>query len=300
MRINNPFKLISQPKILLYCFIVGSLIWFFNELNNRSNASMFYPINFNYDNKDELIEVISPPNSIEISINGTGWNLLRNLLKLNITEVEYNINKPSQTKFILSNSLLPYIAQSLENVNLNFVVTDSIFLNIEKKINKELKVLIDTSKISIADNFQRVSDFVLSHDKIYVEGPQSIINSLPNTYLINTRETSNLSSDFNEDFTVEIIHQNLSINPEKINLSFNIEEFVQEEIILKVDFYEENFSLDTSVLVLYKIKKGLEISPNDSLCVTLRKEEDYLIPEINGPDVIQVLNISPNSFILDK
>ena len=300
MRINNPFKLISQPKILLYCFFVGSLIWFFNELNNRSNASMLYPINFNYDNKEELIEVIPPPNSIEISINGTGWNLLRNLLKLNITEVEYNINKPSQTKFILSNSLLPYIAQSLENVNVNFVVTDSIFINIEKKINKELKVLVDTSKISIADNFQIVSDFALSHDKIYVEGPQSIINSLPNTYFINTSETSNLSSDFNEDFTVEIIHQNLSINPEKINLSFNIEEFVQEEIILKVDFYEENFLLDTSVVVLYKIKKGVEISPNDSLYVTLRKEEDYLIPEVNGPDEIQVLNISPNSFILDK
>ena len=70
MRINNPLKLISQPKIFFYCFITGFLIWFFNELNNRSNVSMYYPINFKYDIKEEYIEVLSPPDAIQISING--------------------------------------------------------------------------------------------------------------------------------------------------------------------------------------------------------------------------------------
>ena len=127
MGIKNPSSIISQPKILLYCFIAGFFIWLFNELNNRSNANIQYPINFNYKDNDELFVVNPPPKFIEISINGTGWNLLRNLLKLNIRSAEYQINKPSQTKFLISSSLIPNISQSLEGVNLNYVVTDSIF-----------------------------------------------------------------------------------------------------------------------------------------------------------------------------
>ena len=144
MRIKNPSSLISQPKILLYCFVVGFFIWLFNELNNRSNATMLYPIDFKYENKEEFIVVSSPPKFIEISINGTGWNLLRNLLKMNIRSAEYNINKPSQTKFVLSSSLIPNISESLENVDLNYVVTDSIFFSIEQKKSKELTIKVDT------------------------------------------------------------------------------------------------------------------------------------------------------------
>ncbi len=300
MRINNPLKLISQPKIFFYCFITGFLIWFFNELNNRSNVSMYYPINFKYDIKEEYIEVLSPPDAIQISINGTGWNLLRNILKINIQAIEYNINKPLKTKFILSNSLLPSVSQSLENVNLNYIVTDSIFLNIENKIGKELDVLIDSSKILIADGFERVSDFALSHNKIYIEGPQSIIHSLPNTYLLKSDKIINLSSNFDEDIIIEKIDKDVLVNPESINLSFKIEEFVQEEIILKVNFQDENFKIDTSVTVLYKMKKGDEPISDDSFFVNLRKKDGYLIPEINGIQDVQILNIYPNSFILDK
>ena len=96
---------------------MGFFIWLFNELNNRSNAILLYPIEFNYDDKDELFVISPPPSFIEISINGTGWNLVRNLLKFNIKSAEYNINKPSQTKFLLSNSLIPNISKSLENVD---------------------------------------------------------------------------------------------------------------------------------------------------------------------------------------
>ena len=300
MRINNPLKLISQPKIFFYCFIAGFLIWFFNELNNRSNASMYYPINFKYDIKEEHIEVLSPPDAIQISINGTGWNLLRNILKINIQAIEYNINKPLQTKFILSNSLLPSVSQSLENVNLNYIVTDSIFLNIENKMGKELDVLIDSSSISIADGFERVSDFTLSHNKIYIEGPRSIINSLPNTYLLKSDNIINLTSNFDEDIIIEKIDKDVLVNPESINLSFKIEEFVQEEIIIKVNFQDGNFKIDTSVTVLYKMKKGDEPISDDSLFVNLIKKDGYLIPEVNSIQDVQILNISPNSFILDK
>ena len=298
MRKFSPSNLISQPKILLYCFVAGSLIWFFNELNNRSNATMNYPINFNYNLSEELIEVTPPPKTVEISINGTGWNLLRNLLKLNIVDVEYNINRPLQTKFILSSSLVPYISESLENVSLNYVVTDSILMNIEKK-HKRDRGFSRLIKFFFTSGHERVSDFILSNDKLTVEGPQSILNSLPDQYYLNSKEVSGLNSDFNENISVDIIGDLISVSPEVINLNFKVVEYIEEEVRLNVNFNENNYNLDTSVVVTYKFRRGEELTKPDSIFVTLRKEDNVLIPIVNDTDLIQILDIYPNSFILD-
>jgi len=299
MGIKNPSSIISQPKILLYCFIAGFFIWLFNELNNRSNANIQYPINFNYKDNDELFVVNPPPKFIEISINGTGWNLLRNLLKLNIRSAEYQINKPSQTKFLISSSLIPNISQSLEGVNLNYVVTDSIFFNIELKSTKNLNVIIDSSKISFKENFEKVSNILLSHNEIKVEGPQSLISSLEEDYTVSI-DNQNISSNYDEDIKIEGLNEYLTATPDKINLSFEVMEFINEQVSLKVYYEEGNYSLDTLVIVSYKIKKGDVFTDDDSLYVNLKNESSLIIPEIVAPPNIQILNIYPNSFILDK
>ena len=299
MRVKNPSGFISQPKILLYCFVVGFFIWLFNELNNRSDATILYPINFKYEDSDELFVVDAPPKFIDISINGTGWNLLRNLLKLNIKSAEYNINKPTQTKFILSSSLFPNISQSLEGVNLNYVVTDSILFNIEIKSNRNLKILVDTSDISFRDNFERVGDILTSHNEIKVEGPQSIIKSLDGEYIIKI-EDQNIDSDYDEEVRIEDLNKFLTPNPDKINLSFKVAEFMNEEVSLNAFYVDDNFTIDTLIVVSYKIKKGEELTDADSLYINFIKESGAITPEIVAPQKIKILNISPNSFILDK
>ena len=299
MRVKNPSGFISQPKILLYCFVVGFFIWLFNELNNKSDATILYPINFKYEHSDELFVVDAPPKFIDISINGTGWNLLRNLLKLNIKSAEYNINKPTQTKFILSSSLFSNISQSLEGVNLNYVVTDSILFNIELKSNRNLKILVDTSDISFRDNFERVGDILTSHNEIKVEGPQSIIKSLDDEYIIKI-EDQNIDSDYDEEVRIEDLNKFLTPNPDKINLSFKVTEFMNEEVSLNAFYVDDNFTIDTLIVVSYKIKKGEELTDADSLYINFIKDSGAITPEIVAPQKIKILNISPNSFILDK
>jgi len=299
MRIKNPSGFISQPKILLYCFVIGFFIWLFNELNNRSNATILYPIDFKYEDNDKLFVIDAPPKFIDISINGTGWNLLRNLLKLNIQSAEYNINKPTQTKYILSSSLFPNISQSLEGVNLNYILTDSILFNIELKSSRNLKIIVDISDISFRDKFERVGDILTSHNEIKVEGPQSIIKSLDDEYTIKI-EDQNIDSDYSEEIKIEVLNDYLTVTPDRIDVSFEVAEFVKEEVSLKVNYLKDNFSLDTLIIVSFKIKKGDVLDESDSLYVNLKTESSLLIPEIVAPSNIQILKISPNSFILDK
>jgi hypothetical protein len=54
MRIFNPLKLLSQPRILVFCVLIGSFISFFNELNSISDTTIKYPMAYNYENQNNL------------------------------------------------------------------------------------------------------------------------------------------------------------------------------------------------------------------------------------------------------
>ena len=195
--------------------------------------------------------------------------------------------------------MFPNISQSLEGVNLNYVATDSILFNIELKSNRNLKILVDTSDISFEDNFERVGDILTSHNEIKVEGPQSIIKSLDDEYIIKI-EDQNIDSDYDEEVRIEDLNKFLTPNPDKINLSFKVAEFMNEEVSLNAFYVDDNFTIDTLIVVSYKIKKGEELTDADSLYINFIKESGAITPEIVAPQKIKILNISPNSFILDK
>jgi len=299
MRIKNPLSLISQPKIFLYCLLVGSLIWVFNELNNRTNVTIFYPINFQYDNPESLVILEPIPDFVEISINGTGWNLLRNLLKINIREAEYKLNNPAQTKYLLSSSLIPNISESLEKIGLNYVVTDSVFFNIELKKTKSLILKLDESTIKLRDNFKVVSDITISDDSIHINGPESLINNLPDEYLVEIKE-NNINRDFNSNIRIEPFDDFSETSPNSIRVSFLVSEFVNDEINLNLKYTQDEYNIDTTVLVTYQIEKGLELSDEDSLYLSYELINGSVIPKVVGTSKIEIIDLTPNSIKLDR
>ena len=299
MRIKNPLSFISQPKIFLYCFLAGSLIWLFNELNNRSNATIFYPINFEYDEPENFIEVEPNPNLVEVSINGTGWNLLRNLLKINIKKAEYKLNNPSQTKHILSSSLVPNISESLENISLNYVVTDSVFFNIELIKKKSLTLKFDSLGIELRDNFKLVSDVNISDEIINIKGPESLINTLPDEYLLKLKE-NNIGRNFNSDISIESFGDFSEVSPKSVNVNFLVSEFINDEITFDLIYDQDGYDIDTTIVVSYEIEKGIKLDEEDSIYLSYNIINGNIIPEVLGNTKIEVIDLIPNSIKLDR
>ena len=299
MRIKNPLSFISQPKIFLYCFLAGSLIWLFNELNNRSNATIFYPINFEYDEPENFIEVEPNPNLVEVSINGTGWNLLRNLLKINIKKAEYKLNNPSQTKHILSSSLIPNISESLENISLNYVVTDSVFFNIELIKTKSLILKFDSLGIELRDNFKVVSDVKISDEIIIIKGPESLINTLPDEYLLKLKE-NNIGRNFNSDISIESFGNFSEVSPKSVNVNFLVSEFINDEITFDLIYDQDGYDIDTTIVVTYDIEKDIKLDEEDSIYLSYNIINGNIIPEVLGTTKIEVIDLIPNSIKLDR
>ena len=299
MRIKNPLSVISQPKIFFYCFLAGSLIWLFNELNNRSNATIFYPINFEYDEPENFIEIEPNPNLVEISINGTGWNLLRNLFKINIKKAEYKLNNPAQIKYVPSSSLIPNISESLENISLNYVVTDSVFFNIELKKTKSLMLKFDSLGVDLRDNFKVVSDIIISDEIISVQGPESLINNLPDEYFLKLKE-KNIGRNINSNISIEPFGNFSEVSPNIVTVNFLVSEFINDEITLDLKYDEDGYDIDTIIVVTYEMEKGIKLDDEDSLYLSYKIINETIIPEVLGASKIEVIDLIPNSIKLDR
>ena len=299
MRIKNPLSVISQPKIFFYCFLAGSLIWLFNELNNRSNATIFYPINFEYDEPENFIEIEPNPNLVEISINGTGWNLLRNLFKINIKKAEYKLNNPAQIKYVPSSSLIPNISESLENISLNYVVTDSVFFNIELKKTKSLMLKFDSLGVDLRDNFKVVSDIIISDEIISVQGPESLINNLPDEYFLKLKE-KNIGRNINSNISIEPFGNFSEVSPNIVTVNFLVSEFINDEITLDLKYDEDGYDIDTTIVVTYEMEKGIKLDDEDSLYLSYKIINETIIPEVLGASKIEVIDLIPNSIKLDR
>tara|TARA_B100001094_G_scaffold143356_1_gene138886 strand:- start:194 stop:1093 length:900 start_codon:yes stop_codon:yes gene_type:complete len=299
MRIKNPLSVISQPKIFFYCFLAGSLIWLFNELNNRSNATIFYPINFEYDEPENFIEIEPNPNLVEISINGTGWNLLRNLFKINIKKAEYKLNNPAQIKHVPSSSLIPNISESLENISLNYVVTDSVFFNIELKKTKSLMLKFDSLGVDLRDNFKVVSDIIISDEIISVQGPESLINNLPDEYFLKLKE-KNIGRNINSNISIEPFGNFSEVSPNIVTVNFLVSEFINDEITLDLKYDEDGYDIDTIIVVTYEMEKGIKLDDEDSLYLSYKIINETIIPEVLGASKIEVIDLIPNSIKLDR
>ena len=299
MRIKNPLSVISQPKIFFYCFLAGSLIWLFNELNNRSNATIFYPINFEYDEPENFIEIEPNPNLVEISINGTGWNLLRNLFKINIKKAEYKLNNPAQIKYVPSSSLIPNISESLENISLNYVVTDSVFFKIELKKTKSLMLKFDSLGVDLRDNFKVVSDIIISDEIISVQGPESLINNLPDEYFLKLKE-KNIGRNINSNISIEPFGNFSEVSPNIVTVNFLVSEFINDEITLDLKYDEDGYDIDTTIVVTYEMEKGIKLDDEDSLYLSYKIINETIIPEVLGASKIEVIDLIPNSIKLDR
>lgn len=299
MRIFNPSKLVSQPRIFILCFFIGSFIWFFNELNSTSDTTVKYPLVFEYENKSDYVVLEPLPSFIDISINGTGWNLLRNIFQFNIKKATYTINKPSQTKFILSPILTPMISESLENVKLNYIVGDSIFLNIDDLINKKVNLIIDSTLIDLENNYKIISPLKLSNNQVFFYGPRSLINNIPDTLNLEVDDKS-INNDFNKEISI-IKNKNEFINydPSSINLQFEVSEFIENKIEINHSHIEGDFNIDTVFTISYLIQSGMKLNLEDSFEINLISNDDILLPSfLHIPEGIEIVSIFPEKIII--
>lgn len=246
----------------MFSIMGAATFWLFRALNEQHSAMISYPIEFVF-NRDSTVVMNPLPTAIEIDVSSGGWNLFRRTLIFVVDPLKVELDNPSEVNFLTQSFLSPIVEDQLEGLKINYIVTDTLFLNIERKITKRMRLKVDSLNLSLEKDYQLVSSINLRPDHVILIGPESIINSFETDFDI-TPDDNGIDEDFDSMVEVPIVFKDLiQSDPSEINVSFEVDKF--KNVVIEVPIALQNFPInntpmlqDSTVNLTYRVNESFE------------------------------------------
>lgn len=246
-------------RVILLCVFAATTFWILNALNENYSTTLKYPLQFIYD-QEEYIAVDKLPEEIQVNVSGLGWNLFRNSMGIKVTPLRIILETPTEVNKITSGALPALISDQMNDVELNYVLTDTLNINIDKRVQRKFLLDIDSANIPLEDNYRITTKVRQTPDSVLLEGPSGIINNMPDTLLLELPQTD-IDSDYKEAVSVLTPNNNLiTRNPPAANITFGVSEFVKdgENVSLKTANFPKSgmaYIKDNAVPVKFLVSK---------------------------------------------
>ena len=281
----------------------AATFWLFRALNKSHSALISYPIEFVF-NIDSTVVMNPLPTTIKIDVSSGGWNLFRRTLIFSIDPIKVELDNPSEVNFLTQSFLSPIVEDQLKGLTINYIATDTLFLSIERKITKRMRLKVDSLSLPLEEDHQLISNITIQPDHVVLIGPESIINSFETDFYI-TLDENNIDEDFDGRVEVPIVFEDLiQSDPGEVNVSFEVDKF--KNVKIGVPIILQNFPsnrvttlLDSIVNVNYRVKESFkeEFSSEDFYVVLdydFLKTDSLGVPVlIKYPDTLRTVSMDP-------
>lgn len=221
-------------KAVALCFLAATVFWFFNAINKDYATNVQFPLQFEY-NHEKFVPTKALPAQVTINVSGSGWDLLRNSsYGLRQPTLTVPLERPTEVKKIVCSTLPPLFASQLGKLEINYLVTDTLFLQLESKDIHKFKIVFDEASVTFKDELGRISPIVILPDSIHMEGPKSLLHDLPDSIVLGY-SGKRIASNFRESIEVTVDNEMIKRNPPVVEVMFEVGEVVQVERHVKVD-----------------------------------------------------------------
>lgn len=247
-------------KAVSLCFVAATVFWFFNALNKDYSTNLRFKVNFEFD-RDRYIPVDPLPAAVFMNVSGNGWDLLRKSLGFNLPDMNIQLDRPTEVKKIVGSTLPALLAGQLGNLQINHVVTDTLYLSLDPKETKKVKVVVDPSRFSFETGFGRLSPIVVLPDSIELNGPRSIVNKMADSLVLDIEE-SGITNNFREEVEVKLADiDRIKRNPATVEVIFEVVEWIEvnKKVRLEVQNLPKGIRLNLvkdSITCTVQIPKG--------------------------------------------
>lgn len=212
----------------MVCFLLATVIWLLNALNKESyTMTVQYPIQFVYDHT-KYVPTTQLPKSITVSVTGSGWNLIRkSWLPFRSDPVRYVVAHPLETTSINTASLAAQLTDHTQDVHVNFVAGDTLDLSFDRLTVKEVPLVVDSTKINLADRVVISSLINVSPSSVRLSGPARLLRAMPDTLRL-TIPARRLSNNYDEELRLNLPrHPLIQASADRALVSFEVTELLQ-------------------------------------------------------------------------
>lgn len=239
-------KILGNWKVVVLSFLGATTFWFFSALGKDYNSRIQYPIKFVY-NQDSLIAVKPLPEYVDIDVGGGGWDLFKDSFWFGSDPITIELDNPAAIRYLTRPTIMPIISDQLDGFRINFLFTDTLFIDIDRKVSKKIDLKVDSANISMDEDHRIVSPIVLSPDTAVIYGPTSFIDTLDSKYLIKL-DAESIDKPFDRFVKLGLSEKfDIYSDPPTINVKFEVAQFDRLELTAAVEM--QNFPRDSSAFV---------------------------------------------------
>ena len=228
IRNRRPYRL----RVILLCAAAATTFWFLNALNKQHTTTMNYPLQFLYD-EQKYVEVETLPAEVVINVSGIGWNLLKNSMGIKITPLQIPLVNPQDQKKIAASALPSYISEQLSDFQLNYVLTDTLRINLDRRAEKYVHLSVDTSALVLGEMFMLGSPVTITPDSVLIRGPLQLVDNVSDTLLLNLGEEP-ITQTIEKKVQIQLEARNISVQLRQARVTLPVVELVTNSRIVPV------------------------------------------------------------------
>ena len=214
---NKNIKLKSVQEKRLNVFVLFLFLSFLISLLVKLSNNYTQTLNFEFSPtglKSNEVIISEVPKSINVTISGRGFELLKYYIEKPVIEVDFSQLRKNNTQYVWSESeqLDKIINHFDSKIVVKSINPDTVFFPFDSQFIKKVPVMVIVNP-TFAVGFDLIDDFRSSPDSITVTGPESMLN------IINSVSTKKIElNEINSavDFPVE-----LNISPSLSQLNFS-------------------------------------------------------------------------------
>lgn len=236
---------VERKRFLVFtlCFFGALAAWLFMALNGK----------YKYTAKTELIYKDEPqnkafkplqPDMVDLTVEGTGWQLLFSRLRINPQSITVSLEKLNRKNFVLFSEQIDQVNKQLEtSQKIISIKPDTLYFDFSKRTNKRVPIKL-TSKLNFANQYGISNPIQLKPAYVNISGPQEELAKIAE-WATDTLKLDDLQQTTNTRVAIrENYSNNISIYPSSVGVVIPVDEFTEKtvevplKIINNIDYYD--------------------------------------------------------------
>jgi len=234
-------------KAVSLCILTAVVFWIFNAFNKNYSTNIPFPLLFEFDG-EKYAPAEHLPKTVNLNVSGNGWELFRKRFGVKVPPVIIPLERPNEVKKIVGSTLEPIFATQVGNLKINYVVTDTLHIQIDQLDAHRYKLAADISSVTFREGYGRISPIVVLPDSVRLKGPQLWLHAMPDSIRLVVDE-KNVSNNFREE----------------VEIDFPGSEFVKRDPPVAQVMFEVGRVMEVSRRLKVLIEKNSSIGVPDSI-----------------------------------